>query len=415
MIRRNIMGSIETAMTDTPVVLLHGARQTGKSTLVKYLIKDKTNAEYVTLDDTATLSSAVNDPAGFIDNSKRIFVIDEVQKAPQIFSTIKLFADKNRKPGKFILTGSANNLLIPRLSDHLVGRMEIITMYPFSKGEMNGEKEAFIDQVFSEKQIEKFTASDNKTDILKSIVSGGFPEIMKRRNPERKREWFQSYINTILQRDIKEISNIEGLVEFPRLLSLLASRTGTLFNLAELSRSISIAQSTLKRYISYLTGVYVIKLIPAYSAHLSKRLTKAPKIIFTDTGIASYLDSIYDTQSLKAGNMKGRLLENFVFMELIKQKSWSRANPEIYHYRTSKGSEVDIILESRNKMVGIEVKFTATPGINDFKGLKHIAEDFKGKFHRGILLYTGQNTLSFGKNLFAMPVESLWNSGAVKN
>ncbi len=409
MINRNIISEIKIALKDTPVILIHGARQTGKSTLAKQLISDHYKADYITLDDTAVLGSALSDPMGFVSGFSGNVIIDEVQKAPEIFSAIKLVVDKNRKPGKFILTGSANIFLLPRLSESLAGRVQVFTLYPFTKGEILKTKESFIDYLFSNQKIKHYTLSNKKNDILGSIVQGGFPEILKRKNIHRRREWFNAYVNTILQRDVKDISNIEGLTEMPRLLALLAARTSSLFNISELSRSLSIPQTTLKRYLNYINAVYLTGIIPAYSSNLGKRLIKSPRIVFIDTGLSSYLNSIHDTVSLRKSNIKGQLMENFVIMELLKQSSWSNSKPGIYHYRTLKGIETDIILESKNKIIGIEVKSSSSVSVNDFKGLKYLSSEFKNKFHRGIVLYNGQQSIPFGKNLHALPVASLWD------
>ena len=232
MIKRYILNKIQEALSDTPVVLLSGARQTGKSTLAKWLAEGPHPARYVTLDDAAVFASIKQDPAGFIQGLDGAMVIDEVQRVPELFSAIKLSVDRKRDPGRFLLTGSANVLLLPRLSDSLAGRMEILTLWPFSQGEWEGGGDAFVDCVF-QNQVLFAKSSENRSDLMRRLLTGGYPEMLNRTKPARRRAWFSAYITTILQRDVKDLAQIDGLTAFPRLFSLLAARTATILNIAE--------------------------------------------------------------------------------------------------------------------------------------------------------------------------------------
>ncbi len=406
MIHRKIKPRLLTALTDSPVVLVHGARQTGKSTLVKYLAENDYPARYLTFDDSGILSAAQNNPQDFIAGYKENLVIDEVQRVPEIFLAIKSLVDKNRKAGKFILTGSANVLVLPKVAESLAGRMEILKLHPLAQSEINKVEDNFIDVLFAGNFRPDY--KEQKTnDLASRILTGGYPEMLLRKERERQNAWFKSYITTILQRDVRDIANIEKLSELPRLLSLLATRAGTLLNFAELSRSSTIPQTTLKRYISLLEAIFMIFILPAWSGNLSKRLIKTPKFYLNDTGLLSHLLGFEMNKILSDPLSWGRLMENFVIMELLKQASWSRFNLSLYHYRSASGQEVDFIIErSDGKLIAVEVKATAKITATDFTHIKVFADETGKRFLRGIVLYTGKEVIPFGKNLFAMPMET---------
>jgi len=406
MIHRKIKPRLLTALTDSPVVLVHGARQTGKSTLVKYLAENDYPARYLTFDDSGILSAAQNNPQDFIAGYKENLVIDEVQRVPEIFLAIKSLVDKNRKAGKFILTGSANVLVLPKVAESLAGRMEILKLHPLAQSEINKVEDNFIDVLFAGNFRPDY--KEQKTnDLASRILTGGYPEMLLRKERERQNAWFKSYITTILQRDVRDIANIEKLSELPRLLSLLATHAGTLLNFAELSRSSTIPQTTLKRYISLLEAIFMIFILPAWSGNLSKRLIKTPKFYLNDTGLLSHLLGFEMNKILSDPLSWGRLMENFVIMELLKQASWSRFNLSLYHYRSASGQEVDFIIErSDGKLIAVEVKATAKITATDFTHIKVFADETGKRFLRGIVLYTGKEVIPFGKNLFAMPMET---------
>lgn len=251
MFKRFITQNLLTALSDTPVVFLNGARQTGKSTLVNEICNDHYSARYITMDDPTVLSAAKNDPVSFIDAIEGPVILDEVQKATELFSIIKMSVDKNRKPGRFLLTGSTNILLLPSLSESLAGRMEILSLFPLSQGEITGYEEQFIDLVFAKENLPvRRVAKTNINDFINKIITGGYPEVVTRAESRRK-VWFDSYVTTILQRDIRDLANIEGLTNLPNLLKLLASRTAGLLNLSDLSRGIQVPHTTLKRHIQH--------------------------------------------------------------------------------------------------------------------------------------------------------------------
>jgi len=416
MIERNIAKRLRQALKDTPVVFLHGARQTGKSTLVQAIAEGRRNASYLTLDDAATLAAATSDPAGFVQGFDGPLVLDEVQKAPALFPAIKREVDRNRKPGRFLLTGSANVLLVPKVSESLAGRIEILTLWPFSQGEIDGVRETFVDALFAEANPRAPDKPLASSKVMDCVLRGGYPEICTTRGASRRADWFRSYISTILQRDIRDLSNIEGLTELPRLLTLLATRAGSPMNFADISRDLSIPQTTLKRYFALLEMTFIVQALPAWSSNLGKRLVKSPKLYLNDTGLLTHLLGFSKDRLGSDPKQGGPLMENFVVMELRKQAPWSKTQPELFHFRTQVGREVDIVLEDRSgRIVGIEVKASATLGTDDLKGLKALAELAGKRFHRGVVLYAGQDAIPFGSRIHALPVSALWagsSSGA---
>lgn len=412
MIRRHVTSRLRKALSDRPVVLLHGARQTGKTTLVRALAESDHPARYITFDALAALSAARNDPEGFLDGLDGPVVLDEVQRVPDLFLAIKAAVDRNRKSGRFLLTESANALLLPQLSESLTGRMEVVPLWPLSQGEREGFVEGFIDAAFGSDTPTPGGAT-RKESLTDRVLVGGYPEVQTMTSAERRDAWFDSYLATLLGRDIRDLARIEGLTELPRLLSLLAAQTSGLLNYADLARGAGLAQSTFKRYFALLEAVFLIRTIPAWHTNLGKRLAKAPKALVCDSGLAAHLVGADATRLREDRTLSGRLLESFVAMELTKQIAWSRTVPALYHFRALGGAEVDFVLERRaGAVVGIEVKSAATVGAADFGGLKILAETAGRRFHRGIVLYTGQEVVPFGPRLHALPVDALWRWGA---
>lgn len=406
MFSRNIEPEIRAALADTPVVLLNGARQTGKSTLAVALAGEF-GMRYVTLDDATALAAASTDPLGFLKGLGTSAVIDEVQKVPALFPAIKALVDADRRPGGYLLTGSANVLMLPKLSESLAGRMEIISLAPLSQGELEGRREGFIDAVFRPGPLGN--PGGEGVAPLDRILAGGYPEAVSRPAGKRRDAWFASYLTAILQRDVRDLAHIEGLTDMPRLLSLLAARTSGLLNMSELSRSCGIPQTTLKRYLGLLEAAFLFQLLPAWSANLGKRLVKSPKIHLADTGLAAFLTGQTPARLASDPTCLGRLWETFAVNELKKQATWSEARVGLYHYRTTTGQEVDVVLENAaGSLVGIEVKAATTVVGKDFSGLRALAEDGGGRVVRGVVLYNGDQTIAFGDQLAAVPLSALW-------
>ena len=396
-----------TALSDRPAVFISGARQAGKSTLALHLSKNGHPAAYYTFDDLAVYSQAKSDPVGFIAGLHEDVILDEIQRVPELFYAIKAAVDKNRTPGRFLMTGSANIMVLPELSDALVGRMEMIPLEPLAMAEILDYKGDRINSLFSNDPIKVTNCNGAESDLLKWIVTGGYPELQKIQS-KRCSAWFDAYLSTIIQRDLRELSNIQGLAELPRLLRILSAQTGQLLNFAGLSRSTGIEQKTLKRFVTLLQGLYIINLLPAWSPNIGKRMIKTAKVFFRDTGILVHLlGHIISRHS----DQFGHVLENFILMELTKQASWSSVNPQIFYYRTAGGSEVDIILEHPDgRIVAIEVKGQSTLKPNAAGPMKNLQSQIKHKFHRGIILYLGEHMIPIDQHIQAVPTSWLFPS-----
>lgn len=409
MFRRNLEPAFRAALADTPVVLVVGARQVGKSTLVRQIIESGYPATYLTLDDLTTLSAARSDPSGFIGGFDGPVAIDEIQRVPDLLLAIKAAVDRQRTSGRFILTGSANVMALPRVSDTLVGRIQVLRLRTLSQGEIGGTTDGFIDRAFAPTPTFTFEPTA-RPDLAERIVDGGYPEVLARA-PARQRAWFDAYLTTILQRDVRDVSRIDDLTSLPRLLSLLAARSAGLLNTSEVSRSLGMPLTTVQRHVALLEAMMLFEPIPAWSANLGRRLARAPKVTLTDTGLAAFLRGISTGRLVAEPDHLGPLLESFVANELRRQLGWSATGATLFHYRDHSGGEVDLILEDRaGRVVGIEVKSAASVGAADAPSLRHLADALGDRFVRGIVLYTGDQVVPFAPRLLAVPVSTLWSA-----
>lgn len=397
---RHLQSEIAAALDDTPAVMIVGARQVGKSTLAQRL-----TGHHVTLDDLSVLSAARADPVGFVAGLPERALIDEVQRAPELLLALKAAIDRDRTPGRFLLSGSANVLTLPRVSESLAGRLSVHHLWPLSQGEIGGQQEDFIAVAFGS----ELPAASTPDDLVERLLRGGYPEVQARSGGRRAR-WFDDYLLTLMERDVRELSRISGVRELPRLLTLLATRSGSLLNASDLARDAGLNNQTLTRYADLLQALYLVGRLPAWSSNVGKRLIKAPKVTLPDTGLAAHLLGVGGADIERDRKILGGLLENFVVGELGRQAGWSAERARLHHYRTAGGQEVDALLESRGgKLVGIEVKAAQTVTERDFRGLKALRADTGTRFHRGLVLYTGERVLPFDKNLVAVPVGALWS------
>ena len=409
MFPRHIEPLLSEALADTPVVLLNGARQTGKSTLVQGLA-ERQGRRYLTLDDRVVLAAARADPAGFVAGLSGPVVMDEIQRAPALFLDIKAAVDRDRSPGRFLLTGSANVLLLPALADSLAGRMEILTLCPLSGGEMAGDA-VFnrADFLFDGALGAISLPACNREDLVERLLQGGFPEAVSRSSAKRRSAWFESYLQTVLQRDVRDLANLEQLTEVPHLLQLLATRSASLLNQAEISRASRLTQTTLKRYLSLLETLFLVQRVPAWARNPGKRLVKAPKVFLPDTGLLSWLLDLSPEKLLGLPGLPGQLVETYVACELLKHLAFSDKGLSLWHYRTQTDIEVDFVLENRlGQLTGIEVKASASIDRADFKGLRHLQETEGNSFQRGIVFYSGRELVAFSDCLFAVPLSFWW-------
>jgi predicted AAA+ superfamily ATPase len=410
LVPRHAASIVAAALADTRVVLVNGARQCGKSTLVRRLT-DGSATELRDLDIAAVRSAAAADPAGFVDYAADLMVIDEIQRVPELLLAIKHEVDTDPRPGRFVLTGSSRLLGLRDLPDALPGRMETIELWPFSQGEIDGKPDGFIDAIFAEGPQLHHTSTVNRADYAARVVRGGFPQAVARSTPRRRELFFDSYLGDLISRDVHQLSELERIPQLRALLRLLAARSGGLLVAGSLSNELGISQPTVTRYVALLQEVFLIKRIPAWSRNVSTRAIGTPKVAFVDSGIAA---NLLDTDAhglRRPDSWFGPLLEGFVLMELARQGTWSRLRIELSHYRTKDKVEVDAVLEDRNgRVVGMEVKAASTVRVEDFNGLRHLAARLGDDFVVGVVFYTGAQTLSFGPRLRAIPISALWEA-----
>lgn len=397
-------------MEDTPAIFLAGARQTGKSTLARKFQSE--GFGYWTFDDLGTLASARTDPEGFVAAIDGPAVLDEVQRAPGLFLPLKASIDRDRRPGRFLLTGSADVLALPRVAETLAGRMEVLTLWPLAQAEVEGVQPGFVDACFAGRPAHLRPGPASREDLVRRLLAGGYPEALARRREEARTRWFDAYVTSLLQRDVRDLAAIEGIAELPRLLQSLAARTGGPLNVADLGRRLGSSHMTLRRYLALLAALHLVVSLPPWFENLGKRLAKAPKLYLDDAGLLAHLLGI-DREGLVAKPVElGPLLETFAVMEILKTAPVSRTRPAAFHFRTSAGEEVDLLLESRRRdLVGIEVKAGATVGAADFKSLRLLQRLVGERLRCGVLLYLGRQVLPFGPGLWAMPISALWAAG----
>jgi predicted AAA+ superfamily ATPase len=409
MVKRLVTPRVLEALRDRPVVVLEGPRQAGKSTLARSLADHGHPARYLTLDDNTVLGAARSDPSGFVAGLSGNTVIDEAQLAPELFPAIKASVDRDRRPGRFLLTGSANALFVPGLARALVGRMEMVTLWPFGQAEMARGMGGFLSRLMGGSPVGGGNGGVNRGDLAARMVAGGYPEAVRQVDDDRRHAWFRSYISTIIQRDVRELADIGRLAAVPQLLGVVAGRATGLLNYADLSRSLGMPQSTLKRYLALLEAVFMVQPLPAWARNTSRRLIRAPKVLVADTGLLCHLVSASRKVLLEDPVLFGHILENFVSMEVFKMSGWSRTPLRVTHYRDAGGREVDLVVETPDgDVVGIEVKSAGQVDARDFRGLKALAEAAGRRFRRGVVLYTGRGVVPFGKDLHAVPLDAIW-------
>jgi len=407
LIPRRAEDLVAEALADTRVILINGARQAGKSTLARLAAARAPGTAIRLLDDPATLGAATDDPTGFVDHDG-LMVIDEVQLAPGLLRPIKVVVDLDPTPGRFLLTGSSRILALSSLPDALPGRMEIIELWPFSQGELGGGPDRFVDAALAHGPRLDHSSALRRRDYLERVVVGGFPEAV-RRTPRRRTAFFDSYLSTLIERDVLELATIERRGELHKLLALLAARAGGLLVPGTIAGQSGIPRTTLVRYLELLASVFLLKSIPAWSSGHTGRAIGTPKLAFVDTGVACHVLGQDAHRLGEPGGAAGAMMENLVLMELARQLTWSQERGRLYHYRTKDRVEVDAVIETPDgRVVGIEVKAGATVRTADLAGLRNLARQVGDRFVAGYVLYTGQQTLPFGDRLRAVPLDALW-------
>lgn len=393
------------AMADTPVVLLAGPRQAGKTTLVRQLAANE--LRYLTLDDELTLLSARADPVGMIRSLDRA-VIDEIQRAPQLLLAIKKSVDEDRRPGRFLLTGSANLMALPTVADSLAGRMETLSLLPLSQSEIERQSANWLDGVFKG-QIPKPGTTAHGSDLVERVLRGGYPEAVSRPTSKRRVAWARQYIDAIIQRDVRDVSGIEKLDQLPRLLRALAQTAGQLCNYTQLAGQVGLDGKTASRYVAVFEQMYLLRRVEVWARNRLNRVIKTPKLQFIDSGLLASLLELTTDEVAQDRTRFGNVLETFVYAELLKHTTTADGNYHLMYYRDIDQFEVDLVIENAaGHLVGVEVKAAATVKESDLRGLKKWSKLAGDRFKMGIVLYDGNEIMPIGDNLWAAPLSTLW-------
>lgn len=405
--RRAAQG-VRDALADTRVVLVNGARQAGKSTLVRAVAGERA-AQWRDLDRPQDRQSATADPTGFVAFDE-LMVIDEVQRAPELLLAIKVAVDADPRPGRFLLTGSSRLLDMRDLPDTLAGRIETIELWPFSQGEIDRTPDGFVDAAFELGPDLHLESTVTRAEYADRVVRGGLPEAVARTVSRRRERFLDEYVQNLIDREVRELAEIERMPQLRTLVRLLAARTGQVVVAGSLENELGISRPTVARYLHLLEEVFLVRRVPGWSRNLGTRATSASKLIFVDSGVAANLLAMDAHALRRPGAPFGPLLEGFVGAELARQLTWSVERAELYHYRDRNKVEVDFVLENRRgQVVAIEVKAASTVRTEDFRGLRHLATQLGDDLRLGVVLYTGESTLPFGPKLCAVPVSALWS------
>jgi uncharacterized protein len=408
---RLIEARVAEALTDTPVVLIAGPRQVGKTTLVRQMAAK--GFQYLTLDDALTQLAAKEDPSGMIRSLDRA-VIDEIQRAPQLLLAIKKAVDEDRRPGRFLLTGSANLMALPTVADSLAGRMETLFLLPLSQSEMHGTTRNWLDSAFSDQLPQVSCALGGALvgdTLVEAVLRGGYPEAISRTTPRRRTAWARQYIDAIIQRDVRDVAGIDKLDQLPRFLRALGQVSGQMCNYTQLGGQMGLDHKTAARYVSVFEQMYLLKRVEVWTNNRLNRVVKTPKLQFIDSGLLSTLIDLTPANAKQDRSRFGHVLETFVYGELLKHTTTAEGDYQLLYYRDHDQYEVDIVIENAaGQVIGVEVKAAASVALADLRGLKRLASMAADKFKLGIILYDGTDTLPLGDRLWAMPISTLWGT-----
>jgi len=407
-IPRHVLPLVSEMMAESPAVVIQGARQVGKSTLLEQVMQHHPG-RLLSLDDEDILRAAKASPTDFVrQDVGGVLAVDEVQRAPELLVAIKAAIDADRRPGRFLLTGSADLLHLSGANESLAGRAETVILWGLSQGERIGVLDQLIDRLAAGEQM--VGRRYEPADYAKLIAQGGYPEVAKRSLAGRAR-WFENYARSVIDHDASTISSTTSYDRLDVLLRLLAAQTSGELVLARVARDTAIPERSLPPYLRLLDDLYLTRRLAPWGHHLAKRVVGKPKVHLADTGLAAYMSGV--TEGMLADVIQrpklGRLIESFVLSELVKQCEWSQTPHRLYHFRDATGPEVDIIAELYDgRVIGIEVKGASRLGNEDFKGLSYLQQKLGSQFIKGVVLYTGMEGLSWGSNLCALPVSALW-------
>lgn len=407
-IERNIRPAVIEALSEARAVCLLGARQVGKSTLAHAIAAREHPAEYLTLDEETTRRAAQEDPTGFIARVSGPTVIDEVQRAPDLMLAIKERLDTSSERGQFLLAGSANILTLPTIADALPGRVDYVRLWPFSQGELAESRESFIDRLFAGEVPHIDDAAVGSGAYAARIVTGGFPDAQDRSARGRAR-FFNSYVSSILGRDLQDIASVRNTDSVKHLLRLNAARSANLVNSRAVASELGVDHKTVAAQTQILEDLFLVSRLPPWHVNLGSRQVKTPKIHMADTGLLTHLTNVNAARIAQSPTLAGPIFETFAAMELARQCDWAESPASLFHYRDKQQREVDIVLElGSGEIAGVEIKTAASVRAKDFAGLHHLRDKLGAQFKMGVVLYTGKRTLGFGDRLAAVPLCGLW-------
>lgn len=407
LIDRKARPLIVEALGYSRVVFVQGARQVGKSTLAQQVVTSERLATSVTLDDQVTRDAAAADPHGFIAGLAGPAMIDEVQLVPDLLYAIKQAVDEDPTPGRFLLTGSANVLMAPKISESLAGRVRRIELWPLAQAEIHGAEGNFVDALFAGEPPWLTDAPVGREAFAGLVARGGYPAVY--RLGERQRHaWYRDYVQSIVERDLRDIASAQKLFEMPRLLRLLASNSVKLLDFKKLARNVEISDKTVGAYVELLRTVFLVHVVPAWRPGLRARELHAPKLYFADTGLLAQQLGVDEERLAADDQVTGYALETFCGMEILKHLGWAGADATLRHYR-SQYDEIDIVLESQSgDLAAVEVKARASVRERDWRVIAAMQDKYGDRFKAGVVLYAGRQTIPLGDRIWAVPVSGLW-------
>ncbi|WP_326645979.1 ATP-binding protein [Streptosporangium sp. NBC_01755] len=413
LVSRRVTGHAEEFLDAFRVVIVNGPRQSGKTTLLRQLNGGR-EGTYLTLDDGSLRSAAQADPAVFIADGARPMMIDEIQRGgDELILAIKAEVDRKTERGQFVLAGSTRFLSTPSLSESLAGRAGILEVWPFAQEELAGTGESFLVTAFNDPEaLRSSSLSDyGRRDYFELVCRGFYPEAVAMRSEFTRDRWYRTYVQSVIDTDIREMARVDEPSSLRQLLNLAAANTAQEPNTVKIGSDLQLHRSTVNRYVGLLETVFLIRQVPAWSRNLVARAVRRPKLHVTDTGLAAHLIGVdADGLAARVSPARGPLVESFIVNEIAKQATWAPFRVGLHHWRVSQGAEVDLVLERNNgRIVGVEAKATDSVNKDDFKGLVALRESLGEDFVHGFVFYTGVRSLSFGDRLTALPLSALWD------
>jgi len=408
-IRRHAEARVAEALTDTRIVAVEGPRQAGKSTLCTK-IGAELGMRIVTLDDPSTLRVALDDPSGFVADLSGCAFVDELQRAPELVLALKNAVDRDPRPGRFLVSGSASLLLAPRIGDSLAGRVERVPLRPFTQAELAGNGvPGWLDELWegsAPPNVE--SAAEGRSAHTERIVTGGFPAVVAR-PMRRRRAWFEDYLAALIARDVPDIVDVRRPDLLPALLAHLAAGSGSPISMRPIARALAADEKTVRAYVRLLELLHLVVSVPAWTPGLAARAARAPRLFVEDSGLLTYLLDANATRIAGDDTLSGRAYESFAAMELQRLLPHTTTAPRLRHWRGPHGEEVDIVLEDRSgRIIGVEIKSGATVRRSDLRGMSKLRELAGERFLAGLMLCTTRQTLPLGSRTWALPLETLW-------